>query len=369
MQDTTAPVSNCRDMKRNLSRREFLKAGAITAAGFSATKLIASDSTVLPQSGSKIIAVSSGNGLRATEIAARMMKEGKDVVDAAVEGVVPVEEDPNDMSVGYGGLPNERGVVELDSCVMHGPTMRAGAVGALQNIKTPSRVANMVMRRTDHVFLVGGGALEFAKAMGFEEHNLLTERAREQWMRWKSRLTKEDDWLDSDETEKDFGKAEMVPGLPKRPTGTITCLCLNDKGELGGCTSTSGLAFKIPGRVGDSPIIGAGLYVDGEVGAVGSTGRGEANIQACGSRTIVENMKDGMEPRAAIMDVLKRVCDQTRSERLLVSKGKPNFNLTYYAVRKDGKFAAASIYKGGNFAVFDGSENKLVDLDFLHEKA
>ncbi len=313
------------------------------------------------------MAISSGNGLRAVEKAVALMREGKDLVEAAVEGVAIVELDPNDMSVGYGGLPNENGVVELDACVMHGPTMRAGAVGALQNIKTPGRVARAVMQHTDHVMLVGAGALAFAKAVGFEESNLLTEPARRAWLNWKSRLSKDDDWLDDDEIAKDFAAKGGDLPTTKRPTGTITCLCLNEKRELGGCTSTSGLAFKVPGRVGDSPIIGAGLYVDGDVGAAGSTGRGEANIQVGGTRVIVENMKRGLPPLDAIMNVLKRVCDQTRTERLLKSKGKPNFNLTYYALRKDGAVAAASIYKGGTYAVNDGETNKHIELAYLFE--
>lgn len=315
------------------------------------------------------MAISSANGLRATAKAVEMMRAGADTVEAAVEGVSIVELDPNDMSVGYGGLPNEAGVVELDASVMHGPTMRAGAVGALQNIKTPSRVAKLVMERTDHVFLVGAGALQFAKQMGFPEENLLTERARRAWLNWKTRLSKEDDWLDDDEIKADFGKIDdtgMPSGL-KRPTGTINCLCLNAKGELGGCTTTSGLAWKIPGRVGDSPIIGAGVYVDGEVGAAGSTGRGEANIQLCGARIVVENMKDGMSPEEAILDVLKRLCEQTKSPRLLTKPGRPNFDLNFYALRKDGAFAGGRIYRGGNHAVHDGKENKHRESVWLYE--
>lgn len=318
------------------------------------------------------IAVSSANGLRATERAIALMREGKDTVYAAVEGVVIVEEDPNDMSVGYGGLPNEEGVVQLDACVMHGPTMRAGSVGALENIKTPSRVARMVMERTDHVMLVGAGALQFARQMGFEEVNLLTDRARKAWLRWKTTLSKEDDWLDDEEIKADFPEFAAIDDTGtlsgrRRPTGTISCLCLNAKSELGGCTTTSGLAWKLPGRVGDSPIIGAGLYVDGEVGAAGSTGRGEANIQLCGGRTVVENMKRGMSPTEACLDVLKRLCEQTKSPRLLAQPGRPNFDLNFYALRKDGTFGAARIYKGGKFAVNDGKENRLHDMAFLYE--
>jgi N4-(beta-N-acetylglucosaminyl)-L-asparaginase len=356
---------------RLLTRRAVLQAGA--AAGASATLGVA-HSSLIPRPSSlpaAPIAISSGNGLRATAKAVEEMRKGNDMVDAAVEGVSIVELDPNDQSVGYGGLPNELGVVELDACVMHGPTMRAGAVASIQNIKTPSRVALEVMRRTDHVMIVGAGALAFAKQMGFPEENLLTEASRRAWLRWKTRLSKEDDWLDDDEIKADFAKIDLEGSESgrKRPTGTITCLCLNEKGELGGATTTSGLAWKIPGRVGDSPIIGAGLYVDGEVGAAGSTGRGEANIQVCGARTVVENMKDGMSPMDACLDVLKRVCDQTKSPRLLERPGRPNFDLNFYALRKDGQFASAKITRGGRYAVNDGTKNELREQGFLFERA
>lgn len=315
------------------------------------------------------MAISAGNGLIAVNTAVDLMRQGYDTVYAAVEGVVPVELDPNEMSVGFGGLPNEDGVVELDACVMHGPTMRAGAVASIRGIKTPSRVAKAVMERTDHVLLVGEGALRFAKAVGFPEEELLTDRAREAWLRWKTRLSKEDDWLDDNEIAADFGGAKGLDGKIKRPTGTITNLCLNEKGELGGCTSTSGLAFKIPGRVGDSPIIGAGLYVDGEVGACGSTGLGEANIQLCGSRIVVENMRDGMTPEEAITDVLKRLCDQTRTPRRLAKPGRPNFTLQFYAIRKDGAYAAMNLYRGGDYAVHDGETAQTKELGWLYEQA
>lgn len=314
------------------------------------------------------IAISSANGLRATAKAMDEMRAGADTLDAAIAGVNIVEEDPDDMSVGYGGLPNERGVVELDSCCMHGPTMRAGAVAALQNIKTPSRVAQQVMERTDHVLLVGQGALEFARMMGFEETNLLTDRARQAWLRWKTRLSKDDDWLDDEEIRQDFKRGGLDVETGRRPTGTISCLALNAKGELSGVTTTSGLAYKVPGRVGDSPIIGAGLYVDGEVGACGSTGRGEAVILSCGSRTVVENMRHGMSPEQAILDVLQRICDQTRSPRLLSAPGRPNFDVNFYAMNKKGQVAGGRFTKGGRFAVNDGKENRLVESVWLWDR-
>lgn len=347
-----------------LSRRDVLIGGLVAAT----TPVWAGKGPQAAAQKGMPVTVSSGNGMRATERAMEMIQGGSDTLDAVIAGVNIVEEDPNDMSVGYGGLPNERGVVELDSCCMHGPTMRAGAVASLRNIKTPSKVAQMVMRRTDHVLLVGEGALEFARMTGFEETNLLTERAREAWLRWKTRLTKDDDWLDDEEIREDFKSGGLSLEEGKRPTGTISCLGLNAKGEISGVTTTSGLAYKLPGRVGDSPIIGAGLYVDGQVGACGSTGRGEAVILSCGSRTVVENMRHGMNPEAAILDVLKRICDQTLSPRLLASPGKPNFDVNFYAVNMKGEYAGGRFYKGGTFAAHDGKENKLRPSVWLYDK-
>jgi len=265
-----------------------------------------------------LLTISSANGLPATEKAMQMMKEGKDVLDAVIAGVNIVEDDPNDHSVGYGGLPNERGVVELDSCVMHGPTHNAGSVASLRNIKNPSKVARLVMERTDHELLVGKGALEFAKAHGFREEELLTDKAREIWLHWKESLSDNDDWFPA---PKD--------GIPKNVkqffgiTGTITCLGLDKDRNISGVTTTSGLAFKIMGRVGDSPIIGAGLYVDNEVGACGSTGRGEENLKNLTSFLVVEFMRQGLSPSQACMEGLKRVISHARVPGLLDDSGKP----------------------------------------------
>jgi len=287
-----------------------------------------------------------------------MIKSGADTLDAVIAGVNIVEEDPNDNTVGYGGLPNERGVVELDACVMHGPTYRAGAVASLQNIKTPSKVAKVIMERTNHLLFVGAGALEFAKAHGFKEENLLTDQSREAWLRWKENLSPKDDWIGEEQRQLGF----------ERPTGTITCCALNEKGELSGVTTTSGLAFKIPGRVGDSPIIGAGLYVDNEVGACGSTGKGEAVILSSGSRIVVENMRHGMKPEAAILDVLNRICHKTVDKRLLHARGKPKFNVNFYAINKAGEYAAGSIYKEDKYTVHDGTKNMAKEPAYVYEK-
>ena len=287
------------------------------------------------------------------------MNAKEDTLEAVISGVNIVEADPKDMSVGYGGLPNEDGIVELDSCCMHGPSCNAGSVASIRDIKLPSRVAQLVLKRTDHVMLVGEGARRFALAHGMKAENLLTDAARRQWLKWKENLSDKDDWLSPKEAE---------PGHEARPTGTITCLGLNPAGELSGVTTTSGLAYKIPGRIGDSPIIGAGLYVDNDVGACGATGRGEAVIISCGSRIVVENMRHGMSPAAAVKDVLKRIVKQTVDPRLLDKKGRPDFEVVLYALRKDGRHAAGSIYKGRHYAVNEGGGSKLLDCVHLLDR-
>lgn len=302
-----------------------------------------------------------------------------DPVVAVVEGVRIVEEDPEDMSVGYGGLPNEQGIVELDASVMHGPTHKAGAVAALRNIKTPASVALRVLQRTDHVLLVGEGALAFARAQGFEEVNLLTDRAREVWLRWKESLSRDDDWLDPDQRDwpeqSGTGPGPTSSSGRQRPPdaipftyGTIHCAAVDARGDVGACTSTSGLSFKIPGRVGDSPIIGAGLYVDNSVGAAGATGRGEAAIQNCAAVSVVRAMEAGLSPTEACLHVLRRVASSTREKRLLDPRGRPNFPLTLYALRKDGAHGSATMWKGASYAVHDGSGARLLPCAWLYER-
>jgi N4-(beta-N-acetylglucosaminyl)-L-asparaginase len=335
------------------SRREFLASAA--AAGLIPQLLPAQDPAPKAAPAGGPIAVSSGNGLQACKKAVERMQAGDRPVEAAVKGVNLVEDDPEDDSVGYGGLPNEEGVVELDSCVMDGPTHLAGAVASLRGIKNPSSVALLVLRRTDHVLLVGEGALRFARAHGFKEENLLTEASRQKWLAWKSRHSKTDDWLEENEND--------IPE-PKRQTGTINMLCLNANGDLGGCTSTSGLAWKIPGRVGDSPLIGCGLYVDNDVGAAGSTGRGEACILVNGGASVVEQMRQGKHPKDATLEVCKRVVHLTRIKRLRRADGKPDFNVTFYALNKKGEFGACSLYPS-SFTLAGPDGPRKLDTGFL----
>ena len=335
------------------------------------------------------IAISSSNGLACCNKAVELLKAGGDTLDAAIAGVNIQELDPEDSSVGYGGLPNEEGIVELDSCVMHGPSRRAGAVASIRGIKTPSRVAKLVMERSDHIMIVGEGALRFAKAHGFKEEDLLTDKARLAWLMWKESLGV--DWgpgLDAPpEASRGAGNARLLDTFPEAkpewiawarevaaqpPTGTISCHTLNRKGEMAGSTTTSGLAWKIPGRVGDSPIIGAGLYVDQDVGAAGSTGRGEENIRIAGAHTVVENMRHGMEPEAACVDALRRVSRNYNDDRARLDQ----IQLSFYALRKDGKYGAANLWgyrmSGGEprrsrYVVNDGSGSRHLDTAYLYE--
>lgn len=311
--------------------------------------------------------VSSGNGLRSTERAAKMILQGADTLDAAIAGVNIVEEDPEDNSVGYGGLPNEDGIVELDSSVMHGPTCRAGAVAALRNIKTPSQVARLVMQRTDHVLLVGDGALKFARAHGFKEEDLLTEKSRQIWLKWKESHSDHDDWLSPEEESAGGRRGDAAKQWPVT-YGTITCLALNMAGDISGVTTTSGLSFKLAGRVGDSPIFGAGLFVDQQVGAAGSTGRGEAVLKVCGAHSVVEAMRQGMAPTDACIQALRRILQTTKEKRLLDDQGRPNFDVKFYALSKDGRFGAASIWSGGSFAVFADGRNRLETCESLFQR-
>jgi N4-(beta-N-acetylglucosaminyl)-L-asparaginase len=339
-------------MSLPVSRRSFLGTSGIAAA---AVALPSTSSAILRGSASRPAAVSSSNGLRAVNRAMELVLGGTDTLDAAVEGVKIQELDPNDNSVGYGGLPNEDGVVQLDASCMHGPTRRAGAVAALEGIKTPSEVARLVLKYTDHILLVGEGAKRFALSYGFKEEDLLTPESRQLWLTWRANRGPDDDWLDVPENEP----------LVARPTGTINLNVVNAKGDVSSITTTSGLAWKIPGRAGDSPIIGAGQYTDNDVGAAGSTGRGEANIMACGGFLTVEGMRRGLKPTDACLETLKRVVRLTPPR--LLKEGRPTFNLSFYAVTKQGEFGSGSLYPS-RYAAHDGKDGALRDTAYLYEK-
>ncbi|MBI1723201.1 MAG: N(4)-(beta-N-acetylglucosaminyl)-L-asparaginase [Gemmatimonadetes bacterium] len=349
-------------MTSHPSRRDFLLAGAaaLPLAGqpvaqgshFTAPAVI-----IPPDSPPTVVA--SANGIRGVARAMELITQGVDTLDAIVEAVKIQELDPEDNSVGYGGLPNADGVVQLDASCMHGPTKRAGAVAALEGIKTPSEVAKLVLRYTKHILLVGEGAQRFALQFGFRIENLLTEESRQAWLRWRANLNPDDNYLDVPSGER----------FPTPPTGTINCCAVNARGEISSVTTTSGLAWKIPGRVGDSPIIGAGEYTDNDVGAAGSTGLGEANMKVCGAFLTVEGMRRGLSPTDACLETLRRVV-ATTEQRRLDPRGRPRFDLTFYALNKRGQYGCASMYAGyraGHFAVHDGSEARLVGFAHLYE--
>jgi N4-(beta-N-acetylglucosaminyl)-L-asparaginase len=385
------------------SRRDFINAGAAAAAGLTLPRLAEALPAItvrergeLPVRGlaGRPVVVSSANGMRtkhpdgrpAIKVAYDMIAGGGDPLDAAVAGVQLVELDPTDHSVGRGGYPNEEGVVQLDASCMHGPTKRAGAVAALEDIATPAAVAKAVMDYTNHVLLVGEGAKRFALQMGFKEDREMNAEAQDAWRRWKSRQNGRDNWLDLP-----AGRQRPVPNaIRPAPTppdfddrlldvwydedgiphtyGTINMNAVTANGDIGSVTTTSGLSWKIPGRVGDSPIIGAGQYCDNEVGAAGSTGRGESNIKVCGAFLAVEFMRQGKTPAEALLEVMRRVIAMTE-KRLLDPQGRPYFDLKYYAVNKRGEYAGASAYEGGEFAVCDANGPRLEKCVFLFRGA
>ena len=355
------------------SRRLFLASAATGVAGISAfaaaalpgaAPVSAAEPRPLPEPGKfPIKAISSDNGLEATRKTYELLVAGSDTLDAAIAGVTLVEDDPNDNTVGLGGLPNENGVVQLDAAVMHGPTHKAGAVAALERIRNPAAVARLVMRQTDHVLLVGAGALEFACANGFREEDLLTERARKIWLYWKQTHSDTDDWLPPPDDDVDPDVRKFF----KRPTGTIHLAAMSAAGDLSCVTSTSGLAFKLPGRVGDSPIIGAGLYVDNQVGSCGSTGRGEANLQNLSSYAGVEQMRQGRTPNEAGLAVLRDVVRHSEP-RLLDDQGHPKFDLKLYLIAKDGAHAGVSLWGPARFSVTDAAGTRHEPCESLYQR-
>ena len=382
-----------------ISRRDFVKSASLAAAaplslaqapapqGAPAVRRTVRPVVISDYSGWEF---KNGGAENAVQRAFRLITEGQDVLDALIAGVNIPELDPLETGIGYGALPNANGVIELDSSCMHGPKKRAGAVACLEGVRTPSLVAKAVMEYTDHHLLVGAGAQAFARNMGFTvEDDLNTETSRRLWREWKRRVDPEH-WLDPNgnerkpkpKHEKDpgeeaawqarglaAGKAMVRDGLIPEGSfwGTINCDGLGPNGDLCGVTTTSGLAWKIPGRTGDSPILGAGLYVDNEVGAAGSTGRGEANLYNLSSFLIVESMRRGMSPKDAGMEALKRIKANTIESRLLNTKGNPNFNIRFFVLNKQGDYAGVSMYRAGEtkFAVCTENGAQALELEPL----
>jgi len=343
--------------KRKLTRREFMATstamGAVAAASSSAlaAPVVHISGRVTPLVISDISGYRYTNGgpENSVERAFRGITGGEDVLDALVAGVNIPELDPEEAGIGFGGLPNADGVVQLDSCCMHGPKKQAGGVAALEGVRTPSLVAKAVMENTDHHLLVGKGAQAFARQLGFTiEDDLNTPRSRARWLEWKRRVDP-GHFLDPIRRSRvgyEIGQEMVREGLISADSlwGTTNCSGINAQGEICGVTTTSGLAWKIPGRVGDSPILGAGLYVDGGVGAAGSTGRGEANLYNLTSFLIVEFMRQGMHPKDAGMEALRRIRANTVEERLLNPQGEPNFDIRFFILNKQGEYAGVAMY-------------------------
>ena len=343
-------------MRKRVTRRQFVQTSTAGLA-VAAARPVFGQAPAVQTGGIKPVVVASSNGNRyknggpvtGVQRAFEMIVKGSDVLDAVIAGVNLCELDPEDSSVGYGGLPNADGVVQLDASCMHGPTKRAGAVACIEGVRTPSLVAKAVLEHTDHHLLVGKDAQTFARNMGFTiEADLNTPRSRERWREWKRRIDPEH-YLDP----KKRGDAMMAAGLsmvrdglidPEHYYGTINMDGINARGQICAVTTTSGLSWKIPGRVGDSPILGAGLYVDGEIGAAGSTGRGEANLFNLCSFLIVEEMRRGKHPKDAGLEALKRVQKNTIEKRLLNARGLPNFGLSFYILNAKGEYAGVSMY-------------------------
>lgn len=365
----------------NLDRRSFLGLAAGAAAlGCRTTPAHGAARIVTPKGGPAL--VGSANAIAGMRLHYAALESGAAPLDVAIEVVKVTEADPDDLSVGLGGLPNEDCVVQLDAAVMDGETHNSGAVACLENILHPSEVARLVMDRTDHCMIVGHGAYEFARQHGHEHVDLLLEPARLLWLEWKETMSTQDDRLPPSKRVPEHvlrGKTvdgKSVAGLDlfgaDRPTGTIHCSALSTDGRVGCTTTTSGLAWKIPGRVGDSPILGAGLYCDAEAGSAGATGRGEAAILACGSHTAVEMLRAGKSPLDAGMEVLRRVTAHARraagwQPELLDEHGKPNFSLKFYVLGLDGTFAGVSLTTEGQYAAADANGGpRLMDLEVLH---
>ncbi len=375
-----------------LSRRDFISSTAIGSASL-ALDLHGQnkpDTSAAPSGNppKKPIIICAANGYNYLDRGYDVLSGGGDTLDAVMEVITGPENDPNDDSVGLGGLPNEDGVVQLDACCIHGPTRMAGAVAAVEEIKNVSLLSKAVMEHTGHVMLVGAGAQKFGFDMGFPRENLLTDRSRKVWLLWKETMSNKDWWgpgllspnykLPDENTnhselyeehsqrlqelagklgiEPEF-RAAAVERVLHPPHGTIHCSAINTKGEMSGATTTSGLAWKISGRAGDSPIIGAGCYTDQDVGSAGATGNGEENIMVCGAHSIVENMRRGMSPQEAGMDTLKRIVHLFNGDM----KKLQYVDMSYYILRKDGVFAGVCMWSGPpnhlrRFAVHDGTQ-------------
>ena len=312
-----------------MKRRDFLKTSVV---GFAAPTILLSGQEIKTNNNNPIILSTWAHGLPANDAGWKVLQNGGSAMDVAEAGARIPEADPTSTSVGLGGLPDEKGNVTLDACVMDS-TGNAGSVAFLQNIKHPVSVARKVMEDTKHVMLVGEGARQFAVSQGFEEMDLLTDESLEAWEKWKKK------------------RREMTP---HETHDTISVLVQDKNGDLAGACTTSGWAYKLHGRVGDSPIIGAGLFVDNEIGCAAATGLGEEVIKTTGSFLVVELMRQGYDPTAACKEALHRV--------IKAHNGNPDFQIAYIAIRKDGKIGSVCIKWSFEYALARGGENKLYKI-------
>jgi len=346
------------------SRRSFLEktagaaAGAVALKGFPALNL---EYGVGQPEGLPLVLVS-GRKTWASDAAWEVLKEGGDALDAVHAGAMAAEVYPRDSSVGVGGLPNEEGIIQLDCSIMDGRSMQCGSVGALENIEHPSSVARQVMERTDHIMLVGHYARDFAVRMGHEVKDISSEASHSWYRRWVGRHSDSDDWLNEEESA-----AKMKRPLPpsergrrqrelESTNGTINVLAVDVNGQVAGCTTTSGLSGKIPGRVGDSPIIGAGLYVLRDVGAAGFTGRGEEVIRVCGSFTVCEQMRRGASPTEASRETIRRMVEETND-------GQANFSDNAVAINARGEYGAFSVRGRGSYTIHNPQGRQTLQAD------
>ena len=317
-----------------MKRRDFIKSGAIGLVA-SSSLLNNCDSQIKKVTNSPIILSTWNHGIPANKAAMDVLNDNGTALDAVEAGVRVTEADPSSQSVGLGGRLDQDGHVTLDACIMNSDG-NAGSVAFLRDIKHPISVARKVMEQTDHVMLVGEGAKRFALENGFQEENLLTDKSKEEWLQWKRDNSIKDSWGPNDEHD------------------TISTLARDNKGNLSGACTTSGLAYKLHGRVGDSPIIGAGMFVDNEIGAVGATGKGEEVIKTCGSFLVVELMRQGYSAMDACEEAVKRIIRK--------QSGKSDFQIGYIALRKDGQVGFSAIHDGFQYALYKKNENKLYDV-------
>ena len=269
-------------------------------------------------------------GIKANEVAWKLLSNGRNSLDAVEQGVRLIEDDPSITRIGYGGLPDEDMKVTLDACIMDWRG-NCGSVGCIEHIKNPISVARKVMERTKHVMLVGDGAYEFALAQGFKEMDLLTDQSREKWLEWKE--SHSDNWLPEHDMD------DLTDNHD-----TIGMLAIDSKGKISGAVTTSGVAWKIHGRVGDSAIIGAGLYVDGKVGAAASTGLGEANMRIVGSNLVVEAMRNGLSPQEACAAAVKRAIEV--HSKVLKADADKTFQLAYIGMNVRGEVGGVQFGRG-----------------------